>query len=266
MPATSQQTPWKIQKSVVYAVFIRELNARFGRYSIGFIWAFLEPIIFILTLSFIRSRFSGTAMAGLHPVLFFASGVLTFTLFRNIITSSVGAVESNQGLFNYQRVKPVDIVVARVLLETLIVAVTAILLFSGFYLAGFTFTWNSALEVMGVLSCLLMLAGGLGLMGCIAGPLWQDSKIIVPMLIRPFFFISGVFYPGNSIPPALRDIALLNPLLHVMELMREAAFANYTSHEGSWIYLFACSTLFFLVGLATYRLFRVTVVTSGYIR
>ncbi len=255
-----------IQKSVVFAVFIRELNARFGRYSIGFIWAFLEPIIFILTLCFIRSRFTGTAISGLHPVIFFASGVLTFFLFRNIITTSISAVEANQGLFNYQRVKPADIVVARVLLETLIVATTTLLLFSGFYLAGYTFTWNSALEVLGVLACLLMLAGGLGLMGCIAGPLWHDSKIIVPMVIRPFFFISGVFYPANSIPQPLRDLALLNPLLHVLELTRESAFADYTSHEGSWLYLFGCSALSLLLGLTTYRLFRITVVTSGYIR
>lgn len=266
MPAISKQTPWKIQKSVVFAVFVRELNARFGRYSLGYIWALLEPIVFILMFSYIRGRFTGADMAGIAPVLFFASGVLTFSLFRNIITTSVAAVEANQGLFNYQRVKPADIVFARSLLEVLVILSTAALLFTGLYMAGYRFTWNSTLEVLGVLLCLSMLAGGLGLIGCIIGPLWQDSKVIVPMLIRPFFYISGILFPANAIPARFRDFALWNPILHGLDLMREAIFVNYTSHEGNWAYLFECSAISLLVGLTVYRLFRVTVLTSGYIR
>ena len=266
MPAISKQTPWQIQRSVVFAVFIRELKARFGRYSLGFIWALLEPLVFILTFSYVRGRFTGANMAGIAPVLFFASGVLTFLLFRNIITTSIGAVESNQGLFNYQRVKPADIVVARGLLETLVILFTAGLLFYGLYSAGYDFSWNSSLEVIGVLVCLLMLTGGLGLIVCVIGPLWPDSKVIVPMLIRPLFFISGIFFPANAIPEKFRVFALWNPVLHALELMREGIFASYSSHDGSWPYLFACSAFSLLLGLTVYRLFRVTVLTSGYIR
>jgi capsular polysaccharide transport system permease protein len=266
MAEISKQTPWQIQRSVVFAVFIRELKARFGRYSLGFIWALLEPIVFILMFSYIRGRFTGSNMAGIAPILFFASGVLTFSLFRNIITTSVAAVESNQGLFNYQRVKPADIVIARGLLEGLVILFTSALLFSGLYFTGYTFAWNSSLEVIGVLICLLMLAGGFGLIGCIIGPLWQDSKMIVPMLIRPFFYISGILFPANAIPDKFRAFALWNPVLHALELMREGIFANYSSHDGSWLYLFACSAFSLLLGLTVYRLFRVTVLTSGYIR
>jgi capsular polysaccharide transport system permease protein len=266
MAAISKQTPWQIQRSVVFAVFVRELNARFGRYSLGYIWALLEPIVFILMFSYIRGRFTGADMAGIAPILFFASGVLTFALFRNIITTSVAAVESNQGLFNYQRVKPADIVVARGLLEVLVIVSTAALLFSGLCMAGYNFKWHSTIEVLCVLGCLSMLAGGLGLIGCIIGPLWQDSKMIVPMILRPFFYVSGILFPANAIPGKFREFALWNPILHGLELMREAIFANYTSHEGSWRYLFGCSAVSFLIGLTVYRLFRVTVLTSGYIR
>lgn len=266
MPAISKQTPWQIQCSVVFTVFLRELKSRFGRYNLGYLWALAEPIFIVIVMSLIRGLLTKSNMAGLPPILFFASGFLTFSLFRNIITASISAIESNMGLFNYQRVKPMDIVVARWLLETIITFFVMILILGSFYLSGMSFSWNSTLRVMGAFGCLFMLGGGIGLICCIVGPLWQDAKKIIPMLIRPFFFISGIFFAGNAVPRGMRDYVMWNPLLHLLELVRESMFVEYTSHEGNWGYLFGVSIVTFLIGLVVYRLSRKTVLTSGYIR
>jgi len=266
MSTTTKQTAWEIQRTVVYAIFVRELNSRFARFKLGYLWALLEPISVIVILSLIRGRFTAGYVAGINPVLFFASGIIAYLLFRNIATSSLLSIEANRGLFNYQRVKPADILVARGILDLLVALGTSCFIFPGMYLSGFKFTWNNSLEVMAALVCLLMLAGGLGCVCSVLGPLWPEARKVVPMFIRPLFYASGIFYPANSIPPGLKKYALMNPLLHAIEILRGAMFAGYTSHEGNWMFLFCCSISCFFIGLAIHRVFQKTVVTSGNIR
>src|SRR3546814_5552704 len=37
---------FKIQRNVVAALFMREVLTRFGRHNIGFLWMFVEPMLF----------------------------------------------------------------------------------------------------------------------------------------------------------------------------------------------------------------------------
>lgn len=266
MTTITKQTPWEIQKSVIFAVFIRELNTRFGQYRLGYFWAVLEPLAMVAVLSSVRVLLGASAIAGLSFPVFFATGVIAYLLFSHITTTSLNAVESNLGLFSYQRVKPADVFTARALLELLIALGTACIIFPGLHYIGFTYSWNDTLKVIAVVFCLFLFSCGVGLTACILGPLWQESKKVVPVLIRPLFFISGVFFPANALPDSVRGYALFNPLLHVTELLRGAMFNEYQSQEGSLFYLFLCSIGTLLFGLGIYRIFRVKVVTSGSIR
>lgn len=260
------QTPWQIQRSVIFACFIRDINARFGRLQFGYFWALAEPIMYILVSSLIRGRFTGAPHAGLPTMVFFTSGVLPFLLFRNIVNGSVGVIEANMSLFNYQRVKPIDVFIARILVELMMKVAIAAILFTGFYIAGIKVTFNSILMSFAALGTLLLLAFGLGLIALMIGPLWHDSKKVVHAINRPMMFVSGVFFAANAVPSHLRSWALYNPLVHMFELLRGALFADYTSHEGSWTYLLAWTVGALLVGLVVYRILHVKVITSGYLQ
>lgn len=266
MTAIPKQTPWEIQKSVVFAVFIRELQARFGKFTLGYLWAIIEPLAFIAIMAIVRGKFTGTPIAGLPPMVFFASGILPFFLFRNIAIGAISAVEGNQGLFNYQRVKPADALAARFLLELLIIVAVGLLVFPVFRIIGPEFHYNNTLQTLTLIILLLMFTAGVSLIFTVVGPLWTEAKKVLPIVLRPFFFISGVFFPISGIPPALHDYFLWNPILHALELFRASAFTGYTSTGANWSYLFWSSLLTFAGGLAIYRLYRIRIVTSGAIQ
>lgn len=263
MTAIPKQTPWEIQKSVVFAIFIRELNARFGRFTLGYLWAILEPLFYVLVLSFVRGRFTNAPIAGLPTPVFFASGVLPFILFRNIVLGSIKCVEANPGLFNYQRVKAADIFVARFMVELLSLLAVALVTFPVLQMLGVPFAYNNFLGVFGISILFLMLTAGVGLVFTVLGPLWPESRKALPLALRPFFYISGLFFPISSIPAVAHDYFLWNPLLHGIELFRVSAFSGYSSPEASWTYLFWASALSLIFGLAVYRVFRIRIVTSG---
>ena len=83
----AQQSSWQIQKSVVFALFIRELKTRFGRFKLGYVWAIVEPFFAILALCLIRVAMGSGKISGLEFPIFFASGMLIYKLFGNIGTA-----------------------------------------------------------------------------------------------------------------------------------------------------------------------------------
>ena len=80
------------------------------------------------------------SIKGLAFPIFFASGMLIYTIFSNIGQAIIGQVESNLVLMNYQRIKPMDPLIARSLIEIIICAASIVVILGGFYWAGYTFT------------------------------------------------------------------------------------------------------------------------------
>ena len=46
---------WRIQRRVIWALVMREILTRYGRHNIGFLWLFVEPMIFTLLVTLLWS-------------------------------------------------------------------------------------------------------------------------------------------------------------------------------------------------------------------
>jgi capsular polysaccharide transport system permease protein len=260
------QTAWTTQKNVVFALFIRELKARFSHFRLGYIWAIGEPLAMVAVLSAVRVAFGKQDIAGVPFPLFFATGIIPYYFFQTSISQSLSIIESNLALMNYRVVKPADPVIAKCILELIIYCSTGVILVGGLASLGFVFEWNNTLGVVMVMGCLVAFTIGLGFITAVIGAFIHESKKIVPILLRPFFFISGIFFPAESIPIDYREILLWNPLLHVSELIREYIFSEFQSPQGDLGYLCICSIISLLLGLCVYRMNRIRLSTSGQIR
>jgi capsular polysaccharide transport system permease protein len=249
----------EVLKDVVFALFLREIKTRFGAYRLGLLWAFLEPMAFVVILTGIRSLSrTGTLFAGeSHGIpypLFFTLGYVPFQLFSKLLSQGAAAVNSNQGLFNYRQVRPLDALLARTLLEILVFSTVLLLFLSLFWWFGFNATISNPLEFMTVLLLLTLFGGGIGMIICVGQLRLPELGKIVPLLTRPLFFISGLFFSINDIPSQYQHYLLWNPILHAIELIRGACYPSFNTDSVSMSYLtfFALLTSFF--GLALYRL------------
>lgn len=54
----------------------------------------------------------------------------------------------------------------------------------------------------------------------------RDTKQIVDLLLRASFFLSGVFFGVEHIPPENRDTFLLNPIAVFLEMARSAVLGD----------------------------------------
>ncbi|WP_026972367.1 ABC transporter permease [Aliagarivorans marinus] len=248
-----------VMRDVVFALLIRELKTRFGSYRLGYAWAIIEPLIFVLIISAIRTLASGSGLfAGsvysIPTPIFFLLGYLPFQLFSTIVTKSSKAVSSNKGLFIYRQVRPIDTVMARAILEITINMLVTLILIAGFAWFGFDINLATALDYFIAFFTLSVFAIGLGLIMCVAQFRFNEVEKFLPFLIRPAFFTSGIFFSINDIPERLHHWLNWNPILHAIEILRAGLYYDYPRDAVSYSFLLACTLSSFFLGLSLYRL------------
>ncbi len=242
------------QGRVVHALMLREIKSRFGRQKLGYLWAVIEPAAFVALFAIIFSFAHQTAPSGMPVVQFMLTGIAPFMLFRNTMTQTMGAIETNRVLLTFPQVTPIDLVLARALLEIATLTVVFILLLATAHALGFTIDIENPLEVLFALACLALTGFGLGAIFAALAPLLRSTQQIVSIVAgRPLFFISGLFFTAEMMPEGIRDLLLLNPLLHMMEGLRSAFFVEFESRYMSMEYALGTALVTVFIGLLMLR-------------
>lgn len=243
----------EVQQAAVKALFLREIKTRFGKYRLGYLWAILEPAAHLMVLLTIFGFIMHRTMPDISFPVFLLNGLIPYFLFSNIATRSIGAIEANQGLFNYRPVRPIDTIISRALLETIIYSGVYIILMSVVGLLGEDFTLSNITLIIMTWTLLVVLSLGIGLIFMTLGKTFPETEKFLPILIKPLYFISCVMFPLHAIPKEYWPYLLWNPLIHVVELSREAVVTGYISEGGNLNYLALCSLVALFIGLAVYR-------------
>ncbi|WP_072926017.1 ABC transporter permease [Nissabacter archeti] len=252
----------EVQKAAVKALFLREIKTRFGKYRLGYLWAALEPAAHIVIMLTIFGYIMHRTMPDISFPVFLINGIIPFFIFSNISNRSIGAIEANQGLFNYRPVKPVDTIIARAGLELVIYGLVYLLLMLGVGLLGEQFVVTRLITLIAVWLLLVLFAGGVGLIFMVVGKSFPETEKFLPILIKPLYFISCVMFPLHSIPKEYWPYLLWNPLVHVVELCRESVMPGYVSDGVSLGYLALCTLVVLFIGLALYRVREEAMLTS----
>ncbi|MDQ3144945.1 MAG: capsule polysaccharide export ABC transporter permease, partial [Pseudomonadota bacterium] len=128
-----RQSPWTINRRVIGALLLRELLTRYGRNNIGFLWLFVEPMLFTLVITAVWTAMRGFHQSGIPIVAFAVTGYSSLILWRNMPARCLGALISNLPLLHHRQVTIVDVYLARILLEMLAASTSLVVLSLGFY-------------------------------------------------------------------------------------------------------------------------------------
>ena len=222
---------------VILALVLREARVRHGRSKAGYTWAIVEPVLQVTILTMLFREFragDGTT----DFALFFATGVLSFNAFRNSAAYIMHSFEANRPLFNYPMVKPLDAVLARLILDAMTNLVVMLLVLS-FQIVVMKAEppKNLPLAALPILLMFLM-ANGAGLSLAVIKRFLPSIQNLYHIIMGPAFFVSCVFFSLSSIPTQYRDILWWNPLVHGVEGFRIGYFAEYAAQDVSLFYLF----------------------------
>ena len=244
------------QYEVVHALTIRETRTRFGAHQLGYLWALVEPALMILTF-YVLFAFAGRpAPTGMTLFSFVATGICPYLVFSSTVTRVSNSISGNKPLLYYPQVHPLDVVIGRVFLEFttyvgvfLVLLGIEILVLQEFHIA------DPLLVVMGF-ALASLLGTGLGLVFLGLSQLSKAAERAQGPLMRPFFWVSGIFFTAAGMPAGARDHVLWNPVLHSVELCRAGWFERYDDTYANPMYAFTWAVGLLLVGLLLERVVR----------
>jgi capsular polysaccharide transport system permease protein len=247
----------RVQGRVIHAVVLREVKTMFGRYQLGYIWALIEPIMYVAVLVVIFNLFGRASVAGMPLSLFIITGILPYLMFVRTVQAAMQAVEANRALLTFPQVTPIDIVAARTILQIVTTLVVFAVIVVGVAVVLGPFRIADPMAVAWWLIAAGLLGAGAGAFFGAWTSIFPAVERLVPTLLsRPLFFVSGVFFTADLIPENVRPYALLNPLLHVIELLRSAFFPDFDSAYGDPGYAFLSLAAAVFLGLLGHRAFR----------
>lgn len=245
------------QVDVVEALVLRETRTRFGAHQLGYLWAVIEPALWIATFYVIYAVAGRQAPVGMDLTSFLLTGLLPFSLFSAAVNQVSQSINGNKALLFYPQVRTLDIVAARTLLE----CATYASVFGIFVLVHALYvqqwpTVDDALVTIFGFALAAALGAALGLVFCALEVLTSTAGRIRGPLLRPLFWCSGMFYTANGLPTDVRDVFLYNPVFHVIEIVRDGWFPSYEARYASPAYAIAWILLFTVLGLLLERAVR----------
>jgi len=251
---TSLDKSLRIQIRVIHAILMREILTRYGRHNIGFLWLFVEPMIFTLGVTAMWTALKTVHGSSLPIVAFAITGYSCVLLWRNMPGRTIMAIEPNLSLLYHRPVKVMDIFWARLILEAFGATTSFFVLVNVFHFLGLLEWPEDVLQV--IFGWILLGAFGMGLalfLGArsikseLVEKLWHPASYLI-------FPLSGAAFIVDALPPMLQKIVLWIPMVNAAELIREGYFGRTFEAHYSIPYL-VISTLFInLVGIAQARL------------
>lgn len=250
-----------IQTRVIGALLMREIITRYGRHNIGFMWLFVEPMMFtvgVLTVWSLLNRH----VTGLPLVSFTITGYSTVLLWRNTIGRGGNAIEPNRSLMHHRNVRVLDLFVARLLLEVTGASVSFMVLSSILILTDFMPMPD---DLFKMIIAWLLLAWFSMCMGLAVGSLaaiFDPVDRIWHVLSYLFLPLSGAFYMVDWLPEAMQKMALYVPTVNCTELLREGYYGINVHAKYDLMYLISVNLTLTFIALAGVKAVSIKVRTN----
>ena len=231
----------------------RERKTRFSGGALGYLWAFIIPCAWIALIGGLFWALDRTPPIHVGTAVFIATGVLPYLFFRQTVTSLSRALSAHRYMRYFSSVTQNEILSAVMLLESFNSLITSVLIFG-----VVTVLFGSPLpaSIAGVLfglSLAWLLGCGIGRLVAVAGQLSDTFTRAVPLVLRPLFWLSGIFYTAAELPAQVQNILWYSPFLHVTELVRESYYLGYSSPVATAWYPIAVAAIFYLTSIPIER-------------
>lgn len=233
----------------VEALCRRDIRIRFGRESLGYLWAFIEPLMFVAIFYGLFLAINRHVPAGMTTLTFLISGVVPWVMFSSTYGRVMAAVRGNQTLLFFPQVKPIDLFAARAILEYFTIMVVFVVLMAAVHVIQPMGPIGDTLKIISSLTVAWLMGVGLGMTVTSIVTVVPSYDKIMGYGMRVLFFTSGVFFLPGEMPQVIQDVLVFNPMLHVIDRMREGLFVDYRAADTSFAVAVGVAVVLLFLGL-----------------
>jgi ABC-type polysaccharide/polyol phosphate export permease len=230
-PGQAMNELWQ-SRGLVRTLVERDLKVRYKRTFLGFGWAIMSPVVFMLVFTLFFQRAGHFATDGVPYALFSYIALVPWTFFATTVSTGSTSLISNLALLNKvycpREVFPIASALTAAF-DALISAVVLVVLFAVYsYPPALASLWIPVLVAVEVAFAL-----GVALFSASTLIYLRDLRYVVPMAVQIGMFASPVAYGINVIPKGFRPVyAILDPLGPVIDDFRRTVLHNLAPDWG----------------------------------
>jgi lipopolysaccharide transport system permease protein len=207
----------------------REVVGRYKGSMLGMFWSLVTPIIMLAVYTFVfsvvfKARWgaAGSDSKTEFALVLFA-GLMVFNLFSECISKAPGLILAN---VNYVKkvVFPLEVLPWVSMGSALFQFTVSLGVWLLAYMLLFGIPHWQVVLIPLVLAPLVMFVMGLSWALASLGVFLRDVGQLVGVAITVLMFLTPIFYPASSLPPAYQPLMFLNPLTAPIEMVRDLMY------------------------------------------
>ena len=212
------QEVWEYRE-LLYTFAWRDVTLRYKQTAAGVAWVVLQPLLMMIVFSVFLGFFVRVPTGGIPYPLFVYSGLLIWQLFAKSLTLATESIKENEPIISrvyFPRIiLPLSVMVGGVM--DFLVAVIVLLPLMAFY--GIFPSWPVFVAPVFV-GLAVLAAFAVGLWLSILGALYRDIRLVLPVLLQAWMFMTPVVYPTSLVPERWQALYSLNPMVGAVEGLR----------------------------------------------
>ena len=221
-----------LYRDLLRVLISKTIKTRYRRSAIGILWTLLNPLLTMLVLTIAFSAIMKNAVPS-YPV-YLLIGVVVWNLFSGSTSWSIGTYIGAGSLLKQAHMPPTVFAVACVgncLVNFFfsLVPLCIMMLFLGHPFYG---TW-----LFVPLAVLIVAAFSLGvaLFMSTLGIFFSDVVEMYQIAIQAWFYLTPIIYPAKFLPDQYAWILWVNPMYHMIELVRAPIYDGLLPQASTFI-------------------------------
>ena len=237
-------------KPLLRELVVRDLKVKYRRSFLGYLWSLLNPLLMMLVMSMVFSNIFHRAIPNFS--LYLICGQTLFSFFNEstnmAMTSVIGSAALIKKIYIPKFIFPISRVLSRfVTMSFNLVAILIVMVFTG---APFSFTM---LLVVVPIFFVFLFCCGMGMILAALAVYFRDVIHLYSVVTMAWMYLTPIFYPLESVSPAIQSVIKLNPMYHFINVFRNLVMLGNIPGFNAWFACIASSFAVFAIGLVLFN-------------
>jgi lipopolysaccharide transport system permease protein len=206
-------------RELVYALTQREIKARYRQSLLGFGWAIIQPLAFMVVFSLVFGRFARVPSDGLDYPIFAYTALVPWTFLSNALATATIGLVSQRSVVTKTYFPREVIVLSQVGARFIdFLAAAAVLVGMLVWYQIPPTIWLLLVPVLLLVQMALIV--GLSLITSALNVSFRDLAPVVTLGLQIWLYVTPVSYPLSLVPAYLRPFYILNPMVGLIDSFR----------------------------------------------
>ena len=228
----------------------RDFKKKYKRTYLGMLWSLLSPLLTLLVMRLVFTRFFGREME--HYTTYLFCGNVIFTYFSEASSGGMSSLLSNSSIFTKINVPKYLFLFSRNVSSLINFALTFVVFIMFCFIDGVTPGPTFFLLIIPIV-CLVVFNVGVGLILSAMFVFFRDIQYLWSIFTMLLMYMSAIFYSVDSYPLTVQRIFHFNPVFVYIKYFRITVLEGRVPSLALHALAVGYALFVFAIGVLVYR-------------